>query len=101
MAQLIHHSSSLLSKLLEADTVTAINRLFNVEVSVYWLTHFSFGKPSNFSKKHLGNTAVQSIVINAVIPVLFQYGRTMFNEAISEKALSFLEQLPFEKNEIK
>jgi hypothetical protein len=100
MAQLIHHSSKLLSKLIEAENINSITTLFDVEVSVYWLTHFSFGKPSNFSKKHIGDTAIQSIIINAIIPVLYLYGKSNANEQLSDKALRFLEQLPFENNEI-
>jgi len=100
LAQLIYHSNSLLSKVIECKNVDSIKGLFDVEVSVYWLTHFSFGKASNFSTKHLGETAVRSILINAVIPVLFLYGKHNSNETISNKALQFLEQLPFENNEI-
>jgi uncharacterized protein (DUF1919 family) len=43
---------------------------------------------------------VQSVLINAVIPVLFLYGKINSRENLSEKALTFLEQLPFENNEI-
>ena len=39
-------------------------------------------------------------MINAIIPVLFLYGKIQANETISDKALQFLEQLPFENNEI-
>jgi len=100
LAQLIHHSTSLLSKVIESENINSLKSLFNIDVSTYWLTHFSFGKDSHFSEKHLGETAVQSILINAVIPVLFLYGKINNNDQISDKALLFLEQMPFENNEI-
>lgn len=100
LAQLIHHSTALLSKVIECENVISLKKLFDVDVSVYWLTHFSFGKSSNYSAKHLGETAIQSILINAIIPVLFHYGKINANDELSDKALLFLEQLPFEDNEI-
>jgi len=100
LAQLMFHSSALLSKVIECENVVSLKKLFDVEVSVYWLTHYSFGKSSNFSAKHLGETAIQSILINAIIPVLFHYGKINANEDLCDKALLFLEHLPFESNEI-
>jgi hypothetical protein len=100
LAQLIHHSTSLLSKVKACENVDSLKLLFDVDVSIYWLTHYSFGKSSNFSVKHFGETAIQSIIINAIIPVLFLYGKINADDQLSDKAFLFLEQLPFENNEI-
>ena len=39
-------------------------------------------------------------MINAVIPILFVYGQYTGNENLKDRAISFLEKLPPEKNNI-
>jgi hypothetical protein len=50
--------------------------------------------------KSTGTQAVCIFLINAVIPVIFVYGKSRDNNNICERALSFLEALPSEENSI-
>jgi hypothetical protein len=99
-AQLIHKSSHLFSKILEIEKVKDIEKLFEVSVSDYWLTHYTFDKSSTRREKHLGETAMQIILINTVIPFLFAYGKQRQSEIHEERALLFLEKIAAEKNSI-
>ena len=49
-------------------------------------------------KKVLGKTAVDSIMINAVTPMLFYYGHYHSAESYKEKAMNYLEQTAPENN---
>ncbi|NOU61844.1 DUF2851 family protein [Marinifilum caeruleilacunae] len=100
LAALIHNSSALFSKVLAGVEVQDLMRLFNVEVSVYWKTHYQFGIESKFQNKNLGKMTIHTILINAVVPCLFCYGEINRNEDIKEKVLSLLENIPSEKNSI-
>jgi len=99
-AQLLHKSSSLLSKIIEASSVGELTDFFDAAVSDYWETHYRFGKISKPMKKHLGEATTQGIIINTVIPILFVYGKRNGQIALQDRAVNFLEGLPFEQNQV-
>ncbi len=99
-SNLVFKSSHLFSKILDADSLKEIVTLFNLTVSDYWQDHYLFDKPSARRSKNFGITAIQLIIINTVIPFLFVYGKTRSEQAIVDKSLRFLDQLPGESNTI-
>ncbi len=99
-AQLIFQSSHLFSKILECKTVKELDKPFNINTSAYWDTHYNFDTPSTNKKKKLGKTAVNTIIINTIIPFLFIYGKQKANNAYQKKALQLLENIPSENNNI-
>ena len=99
-AQLVHNSSHLFSKILECSTTKQVKKLFDVSVSDYWKSHYTFEKKSQHREKHLGEVAVENIIINTVAPLIFSYGMNRHDEALKERATSFLEQVSPEKNSI-
>jgi len=99
-AALVHQSSHLFSKVLEAKNIKELEVLFEVQISDYWLTHYVFDKESKKRKKSLGKSTVQLIIINTIIPALFLYGQSKSEEKYKDIALKFLEQLPAEKNKV-
>ncbi|MDR1097731.1 MAG: DUF2851 family protein [Tannerella sp.] len=90
----------LFSEILEAEGIDRIRPLFNVSPSAYWNTHYHFGGASPFQKKTIGKSAVDTLLINTVVPVLFAYGRQNSQPACCDRALKFLETLPAERNHI-
>ena len=99
-AQLIHRSSHLFSKLIEAKSHKDVLRLFDVGVSEYWTSHFVFDKKSTLSEKHLGTTAIENIIINTVSPLLFHFGKTKGEHRYQNRAIELLEKTPAEENQI-
>lgn len=91
---------SVVSRLLEARTVNEVMDLLDVEATSYWDTHYSFQKTSVSRKKRMGAEIRQIIVINAIIPFLFIYGRELNKEELREKAVCWLEEMKPEKNYI-
>lgn len=100
LAQMIHRHGCLFSKLREAGTVAEAKALFDVRASKYWDTHFRLGAESPAKPKHLGNDTANILIINAVIPLLFCYGRSHKDDSYCEKAMCFLEEIPAEDNAI-
>lgn len=102
LASFIRKSPHLLRPVLEASTVEEIQKLYNVNASDFWINHYRFEKPqtTNVGPKKLGETAVHLILINAVIPFLFVYGKYHNQSVYQDKALDWLMQIPPEKNHI-
>lgn len=100
LAQLIHQSSHLFSKMIEIETVTDIKKLFDVEVNDYWLSHYVFDTPSVSRRKSLGTDAIHSIVINVLVPFLFYYGKMRQDEKYVNRAFNFLQDIKPENNTI-
>ncbi|WP_372775455.1 DUF2851 family protein [Mangrovibacterium sp.] len=99
-AMLIHQSSALFSHLIEIEKLAGIRELFQVETSAYWQTHYKFNRASKEKLKHLGDTSFFSLVINTLVPFLFVYGEYHQKQKLKDQALTFMEQIPAEKNSI-
>ena len=100
VAALMNRSEHLFSKIIESDSVERMKDLFSCHVSDYWKSHFRFGHESKSIGKHWDNQTINSLIINTCIPLLFAYGNIMERENLTERATSFLEQLPPEHNNV-
>jgi hypothetical protein len=100
LACLINNAKDLFSLVLETSNIREIADHFGVHASIYWDTHFLFGKLSISKPKLLGINSIHLLIINLVVPFLFFYGETKSLPSFKEKGLAFLEQLPPESNAI-
>ncbi|MGL5786743.1 MAG: DUF2851 family protein [Bacteroidales bacterium] len=74
--------------------------LFQADADSYWNNRFSFEIPSPEVKKHLGKDSVHILIINAVIPVLFAYGKYLGDQSLTDRAFEILEEIKAENNVI-
>lgn len=100
MAQMIHCNGSLFSKIKEAENVAEAKSVFDVTASDYWDTHFRFSVVGPIRPKHLGEGTADVLMINAVIPLLFCYGKFHKSQSYCDKALRFLDEIAAEDNTI-
>jgi len=98
LASLLHKTHGLFSKIIKTSDLGQIRLLFHENASEYWQTHYVFGEESSRKSKYLGDSSLDIILINTVVPVLFAYGKSTGNEALYERALLFLEQIRPESN---
>jgi len=99
-AQLIHKSTSLFSYIREASQLGDVKNLFIVKATNYWKSHYRFDKKTHEQEKFLGNTALDLIMINTVIPFLFAYGKEKGNDTLRERAMHYLTEVQPENNHI-
>ncbi len=100
-AALIYRSHGLFSKVIEIEKLDELKELFKVQSSEYWNVHYNFNKESKRnSTKELGETSINTLIINVVIPFLFVFGEKQNKHHLKNRALEFLEQLPAENNSI-
>ena len=100
LATLIQHSTHLFSLIKETEDVQNIRKLFQVNTSEYWNKHYVFGKESITREKTIGNTMIENIIINTIIPILFTYGKLHKDEALMQRMINWLSQLLPESNAI-
>ncbi len=99
-AALICTHDDIFSMLLEANEVEDVFRIFSVSCNDYWLTHYTFTEVSAHRKKILGTSFLQTLVVNALVPFLFLYGKQQGSIRDSEKALRWLQSLAAEDNHL-
>lgn len=100
LAALIHQSSGLFSEIIETEQLNQLQKLFDVRASAYWDHHYKFSSLSRKSSKHLGDNAVNNLIVNTVVPFLFVYGEQNNKHFLKDRALEWLDQLPAETNSI-
>jgi hypothetical protein len=100
LAAMLSVTGGLFARTLEAASIKSLKSLFEVTASGYWDDHFVFGKKSRAWPKTTGSQAVDILLINAVIPMLFVYARSRSLNDISERAVSFLEEMDPEVNTV-
>ena len=100
MASMVCACDKLFSKLQTVKDLDSVRNLFNVEVNEYWDTHFQFEKLSSKKKKKLGTTAIDVLIINAVVPVMFSYGIYRDDQGLKDRSLELLDVMEPEDNVI-
>jgi len=85
---------------LEAESPKELLALFAHEPHPYWRTHYLADRPGKSRRKVIGKAAAQTLLINAVVPFVFLYGRLQGRPALEDRALALLEALPAERNNV-
>lgn len=100
LAVLLQNIQGVCAKVLSAKDVGQIRLLFHVNASEYWQTHYLFGEESSRKHKYIGDSSLDVMIINAVVPLVFSYGRRINDESYIERAIGFLETIKPESNSI-
>lgn len=99
LARLYHKHQNLFSKIIEATSIEAIYKVFDLQASEYWQTHYTFDKESTKKRKSLTTSFIDLIIINTIIPFKFAYSRSIGKED-TDFLVQLLQQLSPEKNTI-
>lgn len=99
-AQLVCQSENLFSKLLETSEAEKLCQFFDVASAPYWNSHYRFDQPAKEQEKRVGEDLARRLVINAWVPLLFEYGSQHGDEGCKERALDLLQQMKPETNHI-
>jgi hypothetical protein len=100
LAVLYHRSYGLLSRIMEAETVTKVHEILKGGTSAYWVNHYTFEHPSPSRPKTLSNSSLDLLIINTVATFLYSYGIHKGKEEYCARAGAFLEELKAEYNYI-
>lgn len=96
---LYHVHRNLFSKIISVDSVSSIYKLFEISVSSYWKTHYTFEKMSPKKEKSLSKSFIDLLIINTVIPIKFAYSKSIGKDD-SEQLIEWISHLVAEKNTV-
>jgi len=101
-ALFLYQNSQLLSKIMKAEKLTDIMPFFQLKFNHKMNLEALHNKGQKTSERefNLGESTIESIIINAVIPMLFAYGKIQNLPEISDKSLDWLQQVSAEQNSI-
>lgn len=100
LANLYHLHHNLFSKIIEAKTLEELYKLFLIETSPFWKTHYTFGKQSTTTTtKQLAKSFIDLLIINTIIPLKFSHAKYQ-GKSTEEDVLQITEQIASEKNSI-
>lgn len=94
---------NMLTRIIHAEANTStLHQIFNVPLSPYWQSHFSFSSNDQDSAQpsHLSESSLNLIYINAVAPLYFAYGIACGKPSLTDAAHKLLHSLPAETNSI-
>lgn len=88
------------SKILEISSTKEYHDIFNNQIHDYWTDHYLFDRSSKYCEKRIGNTFLNTVLINAIIPFIFVFGKKHNENIYVERAIKMLQELPPESNKI-
>lgn len=100
LAKMCYQRKTSLHSMLKCETLKEVRNLLKVSATPYWQMHTHFGAMIKTSVSQLSAERLNLIVINAVVPMLFAYGREMAKESYCDQAFDLIEICKAEKNAI-
>jgi hypothetical protein len=97
---LVAQQKNVFSRILEAEGYAPLLELFSVTQPEYWQDHYQFNRASAQTVAGLGESSIENIIINSVVPLLTAYGKYTDAPPIMDRALQILQQVPAERNAI-
>lgn len=95
-----HRYDTLFSMILSASSPKEIKDYFRIQPSDYWKNHYHFQYASVQKDKMIGENALNILLINTVVPLLFAYGGRNKLPEYCLRATRLLESIPPERNHI-
>jgi hypothetical protein len=100
-ASLIQKAEGVLTRIFESEKLATVVSLFQCSSSHYWENHYRFDKTiSKKTKKKMGRSSVDLLLINTIIPFMFAYGQINNKAILKENSLEWLEKTKAENNNI-
>ena len=99
LANVFSKNQQLFSDCIQVKSIKELTKIFDVAVSEYWQTHYTFDKESPKRTKKISAGFIELIMINTIIPLQFAYFKSR-NEEVQEILMEMLHEILPEKNVI-
>lgn len=100
LAALYFGQKASISSIAACDTTAELNKLLDTPLQGYWYNHTCFGGTETSGNGAMRARHCDIIIINAIVPILFIYGKRHNDLALCNKAEDFLHFLKSEENSI-
>ncbi|QTY27474.1 DUF2851 family protein [Flavobacterium sp. CS20] len=98
LAEVYHQQPQLFQDIISVKNKKDIYKLFDIELSEFWKTHYSLTKQSKPKTKRLSQNFVDLLIINTIIPLKFCYQKHTTNELSNDKLFELVSSLKPERN---
>lgn len=98
LAQLYHRETALFSIILNCRRKQDYYKLFSVNVSSYWTSHYNFNGRSRSQAKVLSKRYIDLIIINAIIPLKYSYSK-MTGKPMNHELYDLINTIGYEINQ--
>jgi len=100
LAALMISDVKIFSRLLQCNSINEVEHLFAAKPNVYWNNHYRFDEISETGVRQIGKSTTDVVAINAVVPLLFTYGKHKGDEVYCDKAVALLQAINAEVNAV-
>ena len=89
-----------MSNIAACNTIEELRETIATPLHGYWYNHTCFGGTETCGNGKIKQRHCDIIIINAIVPTLYVYGKQRSNPALCEKAEDYLHDLKREENSI-
>lgn len=101
LSTIICNYNDIRSKILDIDTIEAARALFDIHLDGFWAYNYHLAdSPRDAPLSNLSRSSIDLMVINVIVPVLYDHGFRTGDTRYTERAVALLEQLPPERNRL-
>ena len=101
LAALLFGGFRLMARITSTSSVDEARKLFAVELSGYWASHYTFGGGlEHHTPAAVGRSSVDTLIINAVVPMIHAYACYIDNQKMAGMAVDMLHQINSEQNSV-
>lgn len=99
LASLYGKESNLFSKIIEINSLNEFYDSFQVEVSEFWKSHYTFSKSCHPRTKVLTKSFIDLLLINTILPIKFCYQKEQ-GKLIEDSLMGIISKINSEENTI-
>ena len=100
LAAIFHSRKFNMSNIADCDTVHELHEIIDTPLHGYWYNHTCFGGTETCGNGKMRERQLDVIIINAIAPVLYVYGKHRKEFSLCGKAEEYLHSLKCEENGI-
>lgn len=100
LASLYYSKNVSISNISACNTLTDLSKIIDTPLHGYWYNHTCFGGTETCGNGRIKQKQSDVIIINAIVPILYVYGKHRSNQQLCEKAEDYLHELKREENSI-
>jgi len=98
-ANLYTLEQNLFSKVIQFKTKEEFYKFFNIGVTNFWKSHYTFAKTSKESNKRLTKSFIDLLIINTLVPLKFSFARAQ-GKTIEADVFRLIKEIKIENNSI-
>ena len=100
LAAIYHNQKVSMSNISSCDTTMGLRKLLETSLNGYWQNHTCFGGTETCGNPPMKERHCDIVIINAIVPTLFIFGKRHSDTSLCNKAEDFLYLMKSEENSI-